>query len=243
MAGWLYRCGLDLGEDFYEATYGNPRGHFEDLDFVGFHKRLLADQGIDFVLKPDQTIALPHEATRQAYALLREKSGRAQWGFKDPRTSLFLEFWSARLAKPKVLAMVRPWPAVVDSLLRRDLRQPAKGLKKSIIPYWHNPKNRLLVNRYLGTWIRYNEAILAYADQHPEDVCFVPSPALPKISSAVFHHLTKTWDFRLEEVMHAPQIKAQKKLEERANAVWEAIQSRVMFEDVVDDPAVSPSQA
>lgn len=237
VAGWLHRCGLDLGEEFVEPTYGNPRGHFEDLDFVGFHKRVLEAQGLDFVLSPDQAIRLGPDHIRQAYALLREKPGRLQWGFKDPRTSLFLDFWRARLVEPKLLALYRPWPAVVDSLMRRDLKQPATGLKKSLLPVWHSASNRWLANRYLGTWIRYNEALAAYGEAHADDTLFVPTEGFPEAGRAVWDHLTGDWDFHLSVVgletvwrpedlrRDVPEPKVSAKLRARAESVWQRLEA------------------
>jgi hypothetical protein len=200
VSGWLHACGLDLGDSFFEPTYGNPLGHFEDLDFVGFHKHMLKKQGLDFVLSPDQRIATDTQDLKEAYALLQTKSDRLQWGWKDPRTTLFLDFWKSRLMDIRVLGLYRSPAAVVASLLRRDQKQPATGLKKTILPIWHSPKNRWLAKRYLGTWIRYNTSLLGYADAHPDAVVLLRTDLLLQDAAAVWEKLTRQWGFHLEQV-------------------------------------------
>jgi hypothetical protein len=235
-ASWLERCGMDLGDEYFEATYGNPRGHFEDLVFVGFHKQVLGRQGINFVIEPERELNVSAQETREAYSLLRERGGRPQWGWKDPRTSLFLDFWRARLLQLRVLGLYRPYNAVVHSLMRRDLRQPAVGLKKALLPYWHHPANRLLANRYLGTWIRHNQALLRHAEQYPDEIVLLRAEDLESKDAAMLHFLAQKWGFHLTPVpiqsvmaegeLHKdlPDIRFSKKLRAQADEVWLALE-------------------
>ncbi len=237
VASWLERCGLDLGDEYFEATYGNPRGHFEDLLFVDFHKRILARQGLDFVLAPDTSIQVSPQDTREAYTLLRERSGRPQWGWKDPRTTLFLEFWRARLLQLRVLGMYRPYNSVVWSLMRRDLRQNAGPIKKMLLPYWHHPRNRYLANRYLATWIRYNQALLEHAREHPAEVLLARADRMEADAAALHTQLRQRWGFHLQSVplsevwareelqREEPLIRYQKKLLDQADRVWEQLEA------------------
>jgi len=237
-ASWLERCGMDLGDEYFEATYGNPRGHFEDLVFVGFHKQILARQGVDFVIAPDRELNVSAQETREAYTLLRERGGRPQWGWKDPRTSLFLDFWRARLLQLRVVGLYRPYNAVVHSLMRRDLKQPAAGLKKALLPYWHHPANRLLANRYLGTWIRYNQALIVHAEQYPTEIVLLRAADLETQDAALQAFLSQEWGFHLtpvpiqsvlapEELHHEiPDIGFSKKLRHQADQVWEQLENR-----------------
>ncbi len=237
-ASWLERCGMDLGDEYFEATYGNPRGHFEDLVFVGFHKQILARQGVDFVIPPERELNVSAQETREAYSLLRERGGRPQWGWKDPRTSLFLDFWRARLLQLRVLGLYRPYNTVVHSLMRRDLKQPAVGLKKVLLPYWHHPANRLLANRYLGTWIRYNQALLRHAEQYPTEIVLLRTDDLETADAALQAFLSQQWGFHLTPVpiqsvfvpdeldKALPDIHFSKKLCIQAELVWDQLESR-----------------
>lgn len=236
-ASWLERCGLDLGDEYFEPTYGNPRGHFEDLLFVGFHKQVLTRQGVKFVIEPGKELNVSAEETREVYAMLREMGGRPQWGWKDPRTSLFLDFWRARLLQLRVLALYRPFNSVVYSLMRRDLLQPAGPLKKALLPLWHHPANRLLANRYLGTWMRYNSALLRHAEQYPEEVLLVRADGLAADSPAIFEHLINNWGFHLSPVsitsvlvpeefkQDIPTIQYNNKLHQEAERIWQQLEA------------------
>ena len=41
LARMIYHLGVPLGERLYGATVNNPRGHYEDQDFMEFHMALL----------------------------------------------------------------------------------------------------------------------------------------------------------------------------------------------------------
>lgn len=254
MASWLERCGLDLGDEYFEATYGNPRGHFEDLVFVGFHKQILKRQGIDFVISPEKALTVDPQETREAYAMLRERGGRPQWGWKDPRTALFLDFWRARLLQLRVLGLYRPYNSVVFSLMRRDLKQPAGPIKKALLPLWHQPANRLLANRYLGTWIRYNEALLRHVEQYPDEILLVRSDELPETAASVHSHMRNRWGFHLDDVSFSevyksgelqadiPEIGYAKKVRQRAQTVWESLENARRDQHLSTSPISRDSQ-
>src|ERR1700754_1667907 len=44
-ASLLQSAGLDVGLRLMEANWSNPRGHFEDMDFVDFQRASLAQLG------------------------------------------------------------------------------------------------------------------------------------------------------------------------------------------------------
>ncbi len=249
VSGWLAHCGLDIGDEYYEPTYGNPRGHYEDLLFVGFHKSVLKRHGISFSIPPGKVLNISAQETREAYSLMRERSGRPQWGWKDPRTTLFLEFWRARFLQLRVLGMYRPYNGVVYSLMRRDLRQPAGPLKKAILPLWHQTGNLLLANRYLGTWIRYNQALLDHAAQYPEEVLLVRADRLEADASFVHQFITHRWGFHLQpEPLSAvfvpeefeqfiPDIRYSKSLKAQAESIWEQLENARFIQTSKVQPA------
>lgn len=115
-----------MGESLMAPDVGNPRGYYEDLDFYDFHVRVLAERGIDAFLVREEEVPLHFaEVDRaRAVALLRRKGSRELWGWKEPRTTLFLDLWADQLAEPLFLLLFRHPFAVVDSLLRRGLDKP-----------------------------------------------------------------------------------------------------------------------
>lgn len=117
----LASAGLAIGERLIEPGPGNLDGHFEDRDFVELHERILRGNGLggEGYATP-ATIVVPAGLEAEARRLVddRRRAGRA-WGWKDPRTTLFLDFWRQRLPEAGFLLLVRrPWE-VVDSLYRR----------------------------------------------------------------------------------------------------------------------------
>src|SRR5947209_7206603 len=43
---WLYKCGLHIGEHLLEPNVGNIEGHYEDLDFVRMHEKILKSHSL-----------------------------------------------------------------------------------------------------------------------------------------------------------------------------------------------------
>ena len=101
--------------------HGNARGHFEDLDFLELHQRALRSCGFhgDGIV-PEGRITFPMglEARAGEIVAARRAAG-LPWGWKDPRTLLFLDFWADQVPEAIWLMVFRsPWE-VADSLYRR----------------------------------------------------------------------------------------------------------------------------
>jgi GT2 family glycosyltransferase len=119
-ASLLASSGLHLGDKLMPAAEGNREGHFEDLEFVSLHEAALHARGVhpdgwDEVVVEE----LPRELEGRARALVLARSSRPFWGWKDPRTTLFLPFWERLLPGARFVFLYRnPWE-VIDSLYRR----------------------------------------------------------------------------------------------------------------------------
>ena len=94
-----------------------------------------------------------------------EFAGREPWGWKDPRTVLFLEFWRRAIPGLKTLLLWRPCAEVVTSLVDR-----ARASDK--------PDYQIGSVRAVKTWRAYNERVLAYENDHPQDTVLLPLHAL-----------------------------------------------------------------
>ncbi len=144
VASILHSAGLDVGKKLMSAhENNNAKGFFENLEFVRFHEQVLESLGESkFGWTTKKSIDVPESYTGQVTELLHNNACPGAWGWKDPRTTLFLNFWARRLPQAKfVFVYRRPWE-VIDSLFRRG--DPA---------FQDNP--RLAVE----TWISYNQAI------------------------------------------------------------------------------------
>jgi hypothetical protein len=123
----LQAMGMRLSEKLIPASVENPDGYFEDADIVALHRRYMTQ----LRLRPSQPVTnsmrkkliappLPGEIA----ALLEERISAAPgiWGFKDPRTSLFLPAWEQAFRQHRVVPLyifcIRDPHAVLGSLSR-----------------------------------------------------------------------------------------------------------------------------
>ena len=157
-ASVFQRAGLDIGQKLMAPGHGNQKGFFEDLDVVAFHESVLRSQGVHpvgWTLRED--IPVPEPFIAQARAYVDRQSVSQQWGWKDPRTTLFLDFWAGLLPHARFLLVYRaPWE-VVDSLYRRGDELFAGEPELAI-----------------RVWQHYNRLLLGFYDRCPER-CLVTS--------------------------------------------------------------------
>lgn len=157
-ASLLKSAGLFIGERLMPAGPGNEAGHFEDMDFYEFHRRALratghADDGFVKTAQIDLPKPLEHEARQLIIA--RESLGRP-WGWKDPRTVLFLDHWHRLVPHSFNLFVFRaPWE-VVDSLYRRSDEVFGINPRLALDAWYHyNVLVRDFVNRHSDTSLIY----------------------------------------------------------------------------------------
>lgn len=164
VASVLREAGLDIGlKGDVVPEPGQPRGHFEDRDFHGLHEAILAAAGRTCFTADEASIAvIPAVFEERARALAAAREGRPFWGWKDPRTCLFLDLWDRLLPRARYLFLYRHPVDVALSLWRR------------------NTESELREDPWLAfrAWELYNRRLLALRDRHPER-CFVAhAPAL-----------------------------------------------------------------
>lgn len=149
----LQSGGLDIGHRLVGAGPGNVKGHFEDLDFNELHLQILESQGIrltGFTLQRDLQIREQHVLAARALVEQRRRR-RVDWGWKDPRNTLFLDFWRQMVPEAHFLLLYRcPWD-VVDSLFRRG--------------DWEFRSDPSFAVR---VWCHYNRLLLDFHDRFPE---------------------------------------------------------------------------
>jgi len=78
VAGVLYHLGVFMGNELLAPALNNPKGHFEDMEFVRLHDKIIGDWR-----EPKNNNSLPGE-----YMDLVERrcANYELWGMKDPRT-------------------------------------------------------------------------------------------------------------------------------------------------------------
>lgn len=144
VARGLSALGVDLGNDFLEATPENPTGYWEDRQIVQINDRLLQSFGLRWDdagpidarrLRGWRVWTLQRWARRHLNATLARNR---LWGFKDPRAIRVLPFWR------DVLRACRSDPAYVF-VLRNPLSVAASLHVRQQMP----------VERALRLWVAY----------------------------------------------------------------------------------------
>ena len=115
---------LGVGDDLMPPSPANPDGYWEHLGFVALNDDLLGELEGAWD-RPPAPPASWHDARfdpfrARAVDLVGTVAGSGPWGWKDPRTSLLLPFWSDILPDLQPVVVVRHPLDVAASLRRRD---------------------------------------------------------------------------------------------------------------------------
>lgn len=132
VANVLQQLGVKMGDKFPRTNQYNPRGYWEDVDFIRMNVRLLKRAGGKWSNPPteDRILAAGQFYETQITELLTRKMERSRsvkggrWGWKDPRTCLTILIYHRILtetlhANPSYIVVQRNQQAVINSLIRR----------------------------------------------------------------------------------------------------------------------------
>lgn len=213
---WLFRCGLDVGTHLLPAGIGNKEGHFEDEEFLSLHKQWLTKRKLsDTGLIAHDPSPLQDEEVQQLETLVSQKRNNEQWGWKEPRTCLWLPVYKQMLPDAYSLIVVRNFNDTVNSSIMREYRteeaahqrkvQSKKGLSKLKWKYLKRkrPKNffKRYAEEYLKVWVHYYEKIVAYCNDLPaEKYLLVSYEDLLSNDKEVLDKLIHQWGFSLQPV-------------------------------------------
>ena len=161
LAKYFSRSGVDMGREFLPANKDNPEGFFEDVTIVSLHESILEANATSWALEGECDQPLVSDEFRaSALDIIDQQQGSTLWGWKDPRTVLFLDFW-AELIPDAVFVFVYRDPAkVIQSLYHRGdniaRRLSINGMR--VPRYFHT----------LRLWGQYNQRILDFMGRQPE---------------------------------------------------------------------------
>lgn len=132
VAQLLYRCGLYLGEqkDLRGARRDNPKGYWEHRELARINERILESFGGGWDFPPSledgwQEDERLSSLKAKAKHLLQGFEDHEPWGWKDPRNSLTLPFWTSLVPEPKVVICLRNPLEVARSLHQRGYSSQA----------------------------------------------------------------------------------------------------------------------
>lgn len=209
LGSWLHACGLDVGNELLGEGIGNERGHYEDMDFLRLHERILNANGIKCGgLLRTEPLQLTVQMQQEMGELVRRKCQSPQWGWKEPRTCLFTREYIGLLPHAYHLVVYRHYALVVDSLVRRHIKkrirrmQSKNGLKRRYyqlqLDLWQHFRLSQVVNQHLAAWIKYNENLLSLIEQVGMDKVMVMDCREFVAASVPIFACLQEWGFVLQ---------------------------------------------
>jgi hypothetical protein len=174
VTSWLEQCGLAIHDGRVLGPYsGNPKGHFEDLDFYELQSAaiLRLDQAsFGWKLRGVEPRAFDDDHLAAALSLIEKRNLKYPlWGWKDPRSVIYLDQWKRLIPSLKVLLLWRPCAEVAASLVSRS------GSQESY------PGVHVELNEAVRLWTDYGVRMCAYKTAHSADT------VLCDVHSAVGH--------------------------------------------------------
>ena len=219
-ARWLHQCGLFIGDDLLKSKYdhANPDGnHYEDLAFLQLHRRILSANQLDTQgYLTDEAISINPRFHEAAQTIIHDRQQHAQWGWKEPRTCLLMDFWREHLPGAYVLLVYRHYENVADSLLRRKLDHPKRFRRWFYNLRFHDKQAH--VAHYIAVWNRYNQDLLHVVKQSPDNTLVLRIKDIVSHSDDIINYINREWGFKLDTEL-ANTIFEQKRLKQKTHYV------------------------
>ena len=163
---WLELCGLRTHNgNIIGAHTGNPKGHFEDKDFVDLHSSGILQKypkSKGWKVFTDNFQFFENQHLRHATNLISQRNAKYElWGWKDPRSVVYLRQWKEIIPALKVFLIWRPCSEVVQSLIKRS--------RKATAPVFN-------INSFQSVklWMSYNKKVFEYKIKYPNDTLLIP---------------------------------------------------------------------
>jgi len=214
----LSLCGLNLGQDdqLLGPSDSNPLGHFEHAGFLRINEGLLAHFGASWHNPPQlqqgwETDASLSHLAAEARQLVGTFSESAVWGWKEPRTTLFVPFWKSIVPSLRFVICLRSPLDVARSLQARNAIPIGAGAS-----LWHQ-YSRAAVHDTLDS----PRIFTFYEDYFRDPVLEInrvaqfcglaPRGNIPELREAVAHEL-RHYASQTTDLLNAPLIPAKLKL-------------------------------
>lgn len=168
---WMHKCNLNLGDRLLGKGIGNVEGHYEDLDFLDLHEQILNSNNSDNrgIKNIEELYVNTYFSEKMKSIIDLKNTLHSQWGWKEPRTCLFIDYYKQIIPEATFLVVFRDANSVVDSLLRRDIKNQIKkikgeGWRKRVYLKLNKKKicNQIIkenTEMYFKAWLTYNYKI------------------------------------------------------------------------------------
>lgn len=134
VTGLLQTCGLYLGNNLLPPRKDNPKGFFEDLEFLAINKeifRLNSGGGGGGHRPPKEIKILPDKLITKMKQFIDRWPKDKIVGWKDPRTCITFPVWKKLIQSEeiKVIIVLRPFNEIAQSLKERNGIKTIDGMK------------------------------------------------------------------------------------------------------------------
>lgn len=208
VANWLHNCGLNMGDQLINETFGNANGHFEDLEFHTLHETIFKESGISMGgLSGSLDVQMNAELFEKMKCLVDSKNQQhEEWGWKEPRTCLFLPHYLTILPSANYLILYRDYHLLVDSLVRRDTKKlmdwySSQGIYSKLRSYFYFKRTLKLktdmASNYLQTRVHYSRELLNLLKVVPKAKILVMRYEDLLDSGADARTISNSWGFGL----------------------------------------------
>ena len=153
----FHLSGLFVGNKLLASSESNPYGHFEDEEIVNIHDDILAENGLDWMVKDNLTLKVSEPNLYRLVNLVRSRNVHHKvWGFKDPRVCLFTDLWLKLVPDVIFVVVFRDFLATTYSFLKRHSRDILlkKGNVDKHIKFWNEPDYAYRM------WLVHNKKLL-----------------------------------------------------------------------------------
>ncbi len=174
LAQEFHNAGLHIGDRLMKADSSNVDGHFEDVDFFTLHNKILHDNGVNWKYTSSKPINIYQKHNAYINHIVTQRSSKyAEWGFKDPRASIFLDLWQEQLNSAYSVIIYRHYDECIHSLLNRASKDiVCSGGKSHDIEFWQDP---MMAHKM---WLNYNKKIIEHIKKYPNKSILISHQSL-----------------------------------------------------------------
>jgi hypothetical protein len=186
-AGVMNLLGIHMGEKLLPATRNNPKGHYENAQFVNLNQEILRSIQSTWNRPPSREKVVKANIPAAKIRTFIRENMKPVWGLKDPRTLLTFEFWKPYFEEVSDITYVfvhRPFDASVRSLAQRD-KNSIINATQILTPYLKN------LYHYRHTYGLPDEKII---DINFLDLLKNPEPLVRKLNNEIGNPLNHKLD-------------------------------------------------
>jgi hypothetical protein len=194
-ANWISKCNLQIGYELSVATPSNPLGHFEDIDVLDFHERLLKYNNTNMYYAGSSDLKYNDYHVAKAKGIVYGKDLLdSEWGWKQPRACLFLGLWDTAIPDAYYLMIFRDYREVTASLYHRELNKVIA--KNGDVKGFEEKKDQTMLT-YLTMWNIHNERLVKHAKERLERILVISFDYISECQDSLIPYINKHWGFHL----------------------------------------------